>query len=261
MIGMSRPPRPTTLAGFWELARYSFDLAEHYADTALRSLATAELETLKYVLVQYRWFTGSYPGDLGVLVSKLPPSRLRSLIGELITEETGNGEPSQAHLVLYDSFLISMGVTADWVSKSTNPMCIALLDAMRYQLMQGSYAFGIGLRGMGGECLCHAYLKAMNHYLLKNPIVQELRSSGTIDWRFWDLHAGEHDEAHSLATRAHIAEVIGPGEMGDLCEGYLHAESKWKIFWSLAFDPSLAPKLGLVPKLPPESEKFVGGDP
>jgi len=223
---------------FWAITEYSTSATVHLADRALQSLEKAELPHLQSVLVQYRWFTGYYPSDLAILVSKLPPSWLRSFAGQLVYEELGSGDPSQAHLALYDAFLDTLGVTDEMLADLTNPNCVAIMESARHKLLEGSYPFAIGLRGMGGECLCQVYLQAMNHYLLRNPIIQELRSEHRLDWRFWDLHAGEADEAHARTTREHIAELVEPGDVTDLCDGYIEAESHWKLFWLNAFDSS-----------------------
>ena len=62
-----------------------------------------------------------------------------------------------------------------------------------------SPAYGVGLRGMGGECVCQ-YLSRFYEHLMKNRYIQERKQQ--IDWRFWDLHVGEHNIDARLA-RAH----------------------------------------------------------
>jgi hypothetical protein len=228
--------RPSSLAEFWELSRYAQELAQHLSDDAIRSLASADLATLRSVLVQYRCFTGYFAGDLAILVSKTPPSPMRTFLGGIMAEELGSGDPKQAHLALYDRFLLGLGVTHTNFWELTNPACVALVDSMRLRLSQHSYAFGVGLRGMGGECLCHVYLQAVNHYLTKNALIQDLRARDAIDWSFWDLHSGEVDEVHAELTRRHIEGVIRGEDIGDLCEGYGVAELGWKVFWSIAFE-------------------------
>src|SRR4026208_2219643 len=94
---LGRRTRPATMQEFWAITEYSTSATVHLADRALQSLEKAELPHLQSVLVQYRWFTGDYPSDLAILVSKLPPSWLRSFAGQLVYEELGSGDPSQAH--------------------------------------------------------------------------------------------------------------------------------------------------------------------
>lgn len=99
------------------------------------------------------------------------------------------------------------------------------------------YMFGVGLRGMGGECLCQVYLEAVNHYLRRNESLA--RRAHQIDWTFWDLHAGEHDREHREQTReciAHLARAEDrPEDLANLSLGYLAAEQGWKAMWDIAF--------------------------
>jgi hypothetical protein len=237
VIDQARRQPPTTLADFWDMAHAATSATVHLADTRLQSLATASLAELRAVLVQYRWFTGYYPGDLAILVAKLPPSRLRSFVGGLVNEELGCGQPAAAHLALYDAFLDGLGDLDEMVDELTDPNCVAIMDSMRHSLQSSAYPYAIGLRGMGGECLCQVYLQALHTFLLRNPLIDELRRAGELDWRFWDLHAGAEDEAHARVTRECIQDLVAsPADVAELAAGYLEAEAKWMLFWHNAFE-------------------------
>lgn len=224
---------PKTLEEFWKLAEAAQSTASHLANERIRAIENMGLEDLQGLLLHYRWYTSFFPGDLGILICKLPPSELRSLVGELLNDELGNGDCTRTHLELYDRFLESIGVRLDAVRDSVHPLSLALLEANRSRLLMSHYMFGVGLRGMGGECLCQVYLEAVNYYLRRNESLA--RYEREIDWTFWDLHAGAEDREHRERTRRSIASLARPEDLANLSLGYLEAEQGWKAMWEIAF--------------------------
>lgn len=225
---------PNSLEEFWELTANARLVATHLADKNVRRLESVDLPTLRAILVQYRWFTAYFPGDLGLLIQKMPPSRMRTFLGEILYEELGSGDPAQAHLALYDNFLETLGISQAEAEESANPHSIALLEMIRHRLINGGYAFGIGLRGMGGECLCQVYLESIHHYLFRNKEIQKMGSQ--LDVTFWDIHAGEADQVHASKTRDYIEEMCNTEDQIHQCSlGYLDAERMWKVFWENAY--------------------------
>jgi hypothetical protein len=205
-------------------------------DTNVQGLAHANLDRLRSVLIQYRWFTSYFTGDLAILIYKLPPSALRSALSEFLVEELGMGDAAQSHPAMYDRFLVGLGVDPEALEKGANPSNLALLDAFRHKLLLGDYMYGVGLRGMGAECLCQVYLEAVHHYLLKNEEVIKRRSG--LDWTFWDIHASEADQAHGEKTREYIERLAALGNIESLAAGYIEAEQMFMQFWSNAYEGS-----------------------
>jgi len=224
---------PTTMAEFWEFASAARSSAKHLVDKNVQSLQYASLERLRSVLIQYRWFTSYYSGDLAILIYKLPPSSLRSLLAEFLHEELGMGDPSQTHPAMYDRFLMDLGVAASDLETTADPNNIALLEAFRHKLLVGDYTYGVGLRGMGAECLCQVYLEAVHHYLNKNEEIEKRRKS--LDWTFWDIHASEADQMHGEKTREYIERLATPQNISSLAAGYLEAEQMFMQFWDNAY--------------------------
>lgn len=240
---------PTTMAGFWELAGNAQSTAKHLVDGNVQSVGHADLDRLRSVLIQYRWFTSYYSGDLAILLYKLPPSSLRSLFAEFLMEETGMGDPAQSHPAMYDRFLISLGVPAADLETQADPNNLALLESFRHKLLVGDYMYGIGLRGMGAECLCQVYLEAVHHNLLKNPEIVKRRKD--LDWTFWDIHASEADQMHGQKTREYIERLATPENIPRLAAGYLEAEQMFMQFWSNAYrGPVLAAASDAIPAGP-----------
>jgi hypothetical protein len=234
MNSAASPALPRTMPEFWKMAGAAWSTARHLADRNVQGLATADLPRLRSVLIQYRWFTSYFTGDLAVLVYKLPPSSLRTLLGQFVAEELGMGDPSQAHPAMYDRFLIGLGVTPEQLETQADPRNLALLADMREKLLSQPYMYGVGLRGMGAECLCQVYLEAVHHYLLKNPEVASRRKS--LDWTFWDIHASEADQMHGEMTRQYIERLATEDNIPQLAAGYIEAERMFMQFWSHAYE-------------------------
>jgi hypothetical protein len=193
---------------------------------------------LREILIQYRYFTVYYIPDLALLITRLDPGPMRSFLADILYDELGRGKSETAHPKLYDDFLATIGVdtsSLDGKALSTN---ISLLDVARRHLVdpKRSNQYAVGLRGMGGECVCQVYIQQLYKHLLKNPYVQE--HTGKIDWRFWDLHVGEHDIEHREHTRALIdTEFVSKGgaHLKDLGDGYAFSMEQWQAFWSNIF--------------------------
>jgi hypothetical protein len=225
----------TTREEFWQAAAATRRETEAVVAPAFATLATAPPERLRAILGQYRFYTQSYASDLALFVHKLPPGRLRSVTARILSEEMGYGDPRQDHLGLYDRFLCSLGWDRAALDQSALPANVALLDRLRELLLARSPAFGVGLRGMGGECLCVVYLLLLHDQLRRNPFVKS--NAQAIDWVFWDIHTGEIDEEHGVITRAAVDEYMAqrPAEVDDLHEGYRTADSIWRRFWQNVF--------------------------
>lgn len=233
---IARPGRFSSLTPqtFWQLADDSRMLAEYKVDRNLRYLRTAPPEILKKIFVQYRFFTHYYITDLALLVAKLPFGSLRSCLGEFLSEELGDGDPTDSHPQLYDGFLRTLGVSEEQLQRPS-PSVLSSLDGVRASLETRSWAYGVGLRGMGGECLCQIYLSSMHENFIRNPYIQERRED--LAWKFWDIHTGEVDVEHRLRTRQAITELVesDPSHIEDLAAGYTQAKGAWDQFWKDIF--------------------------
>jgi hypothetical protein len=216
---------------FWRMADTTRTQTEYLADHKLKALETAPLEVLKRVFIQYRYFTIFYISDLALLVYRLPFGKLRSLLADFLNDELGNGRFVHAHHQVYDNFLMSLGVPEGELDKNANAANQAILGEIREQVLSGSPWYGVGLRGMGGECLCQVYLSAMHTHFIKNPAIQELK--GRLDWAFWDIHTGEIDIAHREQLRAAITEMVDedPAFLQDLVGGYRKSKDVFDQFW------------------------------
>jgi hypothetical protein len=219
---------------FWNRAEASWMEAEFLADGKLRTLQTLPMSALRRIFVQYRYFTIYYIADMALLVHRLPFGKLRSLLAEFLSEELGEGSAPNAHPNLYDAFLLSVG--ADLAACKPIPSNIALLEDISQRVVQESCAQGIGLRGLGGECLCQLYLAAMHLHFSRNPAIVAIADK--IDWRFWEIHIGEIDILHRVRLRAAIDEEINqsPECEQEIRVGYERSKAAWDQFWTNIFE-------------------------
>lgn len=226
--------REWTIESFWKMADTNRMIAEYQIDKDLEFLSTATPEQLQRIFVQYRFFTIYYIQDLSILVSRLPFGSLRSSLSLFLAEELGNGDPALAHPELYDSFLRTMNVPARSfeIPDARNQ---ATLDEIQEQVRSESPAYAIGLRGMGGECLCQIYLSVMYQRFSMNPYFAEHK--GELALRFWDIHTGDEDIHHREQTRRAIDEYLlrNPDEIQDLAAGYHRSKVAWDTFWKNIF--------------------------
>jgi hypothetical protein len=93
----------------------------------------------------------------------------------------------------------------------------------------------------------------MHVHFSKNPEIVAI--ADRVDWRFWDIHAGEVDITHRLLLRAAIDEEIArsPELEADIRQGYEKSKYSWDAFWSNIFaavdDAPVAPAAGVAPAM------------
>lgn len=215
---------------FWEITDTAKLEAEYDADHKLSYLETASVDVLINIFHEYRFFIKYFISDLGLLMFKAPFGKFKCMIAEIAMDELGDA-PDKTHLTLWDNFLVSLGDNPDTLEESNYPANIELMEGLRQHMLDKSFFYGVGLRGMGAECLCQVYLSSAYKRLLKNPNIQAMKDQ--IDWVFWDIHTGEEDIEHGEMVRAAIDEMLVVDESGlkPLAEGYFHAKANWEEFW------------------------------
>ena len=225
---------------FWRFADGAKEATEALAAQKMTALPQMPIEALRRFCTQYRFFTIDYISDLALLLAKLPFGGLRSLLSEILAEELGEGDANKAHPEIYDRFLISIGVAPEALEHRL-PANRDVLGGLTDELRERGPAFGVGLRGMGGECLCQTYLAVMFEHMREHPYMRE--HADRIDWEFWTIHTGEADIVHGELTRAAIDEYLrkDPSVLPELAEGYERSITAWNQFWQNIFD-AYAPK-------------------
>lgn len=224
---------------FWRKADKLQSEALRKSDVLFSCLASAPIETLKEILIQYRYFTIYYIPDLALLIAQLEDGPFRSFLAEILNDELGQGNPAHAHPQLYDNFLASIGVDVAKLEAYALADNVALLDEARRHLVDPNQSseYAVGLRGMGGECVCQVYIAQLYKHLMRNEGIQQRQEQ--INWHFWDIHVGDHDVEHRERTRALIhQEIVKKGGEGldALWYGYSYSVGQWEAFWKKTFD-------------------------
>eukprot|EP00177_Eucheuma_denticulatum_P002387 GFKZ01004277.1.p1 GENE.GFKZ01004277.1~~GFKZ01004277.1.p1 ORF type:complete len:292 (+),score=49.07 GFKZ01004277.1:63-878(+) len=219
-----------TMDKFWEHADEAKVNTQYISDTNIAFLKDASFEEIKKVCIQYRYFVERYPTFLGLLVAKLPDGELRSLMAEILAEELGSGKYKGAHIVWYDNFLRSLGITDEQINTALYPENSQILGQIEEFCHSEPYEYVVGMVGMGGECLCQIYLTAMHKYLSENKIM--IAMGNQVDWTFWNYHIGEEDIKHRQLVRAAISNATVDGRgVRNLFMGYSVGKSEWDRFW------------------------------
>lgn len=228
-----------TISEFWEMADDARLDTEYKSDEKLKYLRSAPPEVLKQVCLQYRYFTKEFPNNLGILISKVPYGNFKSLMGEILSEELGEGVAERSHIQLYDDFLVSISLDEKTFEQSAHPDNVTLIEEIQELTQSQSAEYAIGLCGMGGECLCQVYLSNMHKNLIDNPYIVENQKN--IDWRFWDFHTGEADIIHKQKVRQAISEVaeLDSSNVDDLVNGYQKAKQNWDKFWDYTYNAAM----------------------
>ena len=235
----------TDIKQFWALADRLQDQTVDHAKDLFAFVEQASPQRLFSLLVQYRYFTVYYISDIALLVARLQPGKMRSFLADILFDELGTGDHSQAHPQLYDDFLSSLGIDHPALDEMALADNVSLLEQARASLIDParSTAYGIGLRGMGGECVCQIYLARLYEHLILNPYVRE--RADKIDWKFWELHIGEHDIAHREKLRNLLTDEIArmdSGAVHALEAGYRDSMNAWSAFWKNIHDEATKPE-------------------
>ena len=220
----------STASEFWQLTDSARLEAEYAASNYVTYLERAPISELIHIFHEYRFFIKYFISDLGILQYKAPFGKFKCMIAQIAVDELGE-EPEQCHLNLWDNFLVSLGDKREYLDNSEYPENIELLKNLSSWMLERSFMFGVGLRGMGAECLCQIYLSAAYKRLRLNPAIIEKESE--IDWLFWDIHTGEEDKVHDRMVRNAIDEILhkDPTQLTGLVDGYQLAKQNWDSFW------------------------------
>jgi Iron-containing redox enzyme len=229
------------LEAFWARAALHKLEARFAVAREMEALPRLPVRALRDVALQYRYFTQAFATDLALLVARCPEGRLRSLLGQLVNEELGEGDPEESHLRLYDRFLESIGAiepgaAAEDLGAGVHPRVGELLADLRDRTVHRSTYYAIGMRGMGGECVCGVYFSVMHVHLRRHPFIVEHESA--IDWKFWDIHAGHADVEHNEKVRAAVAELLlggQPDAVAEVSAGYDFGTTTWESFWATVY--------------------------
>jgi hypothetical protein len=236
----TRPPGklaspPTSREDFWRMVDEVEARTEQEAREKFAPLEWMSPDDVRRVLVQYRFFANQYIQDLAMLVAKVPFGRMRTFLASILSEELGGADAKAGHGVLYDDFLLSIGVQ-DPGLELIRPKNKRLLDQISEDIVTAPFAVGIGLRGLGGECICQKYLEVLYQCFTRNPFIASRRDQ--VSWRFWEIHVGPIDIHHREQTREILDELLSTESRlcSQIADGYTASMRAWDGFWTNIFE-------------------------
>ena len=220
---------------FWVYTDAARLEANYSATSYVNYLESAPISVLIDIFHEYRFFIKYFISDLGILMYKAPFGKFKCIIAEIAADELG-ATPDRTHLKLWDNFLVSLGDNSLTLSESRYPENIRMLERLSQWMLERPFMYGVGLRGMGAECLCQVYLSAAYKKLRANPAVIAMEDK--IDWVFWDIHTGEEDIHHGDLVKEAINELMldDLDSLQDIVQGYQQAKDIWDLFWSNLHD-------------------------
>jgi hypothetical protein len=246
-VSASRTRTMSTLEAFWDRAAISKLEAKFAVAKEMEAIPRLSIQELRAIVFQYRYFTQAFATDLAVLIARCPEGPLRSLLGRLLNEELGEGNPEAAHMRLYDRFLCSIGAIDPGAPPAqlraqVHPRVGTLLDELRDRTARRPLLYAIGMRGVGGECVCGVYFSVMHVHLRQHPFV--IQHESQIDWSFWDIHAGHADVEHNELVRAAVRDFVHrtdeSSEVAELVDGFDYGTATWDAFWSTLYTEHVA---------------------
>lgn len=210
---------------FWRIIDEDKMMKDLSNDEKINTFKHLDLETLGQILHQYRFIVDSHANHLAILISLMTQSPLKSFFGEILYEETGNGKFEKSHLKLFDNFLQSLPYYN--FKQQIDPRIEKLLEDYHSHLFHNSINYGIGLGGLGTECICQMYLTALFKQLKQNPKIKAIDNE--IDWEFWLIHVGDVDINHRIKMRQMISKFVDNKENDsqDILQGYFKSVKFW----------------------------------
>jgi hypothetical protein len=218
----------------WRIIDFERLQASYSSQQSIKNLKLANPSQLFDVLYQYRFYCKAYINDLAHLVYRLEDCQIRSTLGQILSDELGCGDEKLAHPFIYDEFLSSMNPNVDFRGEQIKANS-HLEEKIKLETINSNIDFVIGLRGMGGECLCQVYLDAIYNQFTCNQWIIERRSS--INWIFWDLHVGPVDIEHRNILRQSVQKYIDmrPSASDDILRGFIAGKDYWQRYWNNIF--------------------------
>ncbi|MEE4543048.1 iron-containing redox enzyme family protein [Streptomyces sp. V4-01] len=114
--------------------------------------------------LQERHVSYAFPRSIGLLISCSDDFRMRTVLAENLWEEFGEGDPDQAHAVLLDNLLVSMGVAKDRLDRPPTEGTLEFLRTQRELTTSSAW------RGVGAFCYANEYLSLAEFRPLEDAV-------------------------------------------------------------------------------------------
>ncbi|MEV7992581.1 iron-containing redox enzyme family protein [Streptomyces sp. NPDC086077] len=131
---------------------------------ALVASDRADSEHLVAWGLQERHVSYAFPRSIGLLISYADDFSMRTVLAENLWEEFGEGDPDQAHAVLLDKLLESMGVDRGHLDCPPTEGTLAFLHTQRELTTSSAW------RGVGAFCYANEYLSLAEFRPLEDAV-------------------------------------------------------------------------------------------
>lgn len=190
-------------------------------------LEKADEESVKRVLLEYRYFVKRFPSWLALTIAKSEEMTIKQLLMPNLTEECGEIKGQVSHLKMLDNFLEGCGIEdieSYQPSKTTKEM--------------ENWFFNLFDKGNTFKSLCTlgpATEEISNQFLI--PLMNASKrvfSNKQLDFTYFDIHLSEVEEHHSKAIQEGIEflETMKPIFQRKKTIYISEAVEKHKLFWN-----------------------------
>ncbi len=219
----------------WDLVEQEKKNAKTVAIQSLECIESLSGEDLGNVFIHYEHFLSSYPKNLAFLISNLPSGLLQTSLSSILSDELGNGNLKNNHRNLLKDFtknFIGENYQA-FFEKASSPssLGVSLSTFLENQTRTRTTSFGVGMIGMGGECVCELYLGQFYQQFTRN--LAFIDKKPVVDMKFWEIHLNKEEAEHEDIVVRGVNDYLSnnPQYISEVAQGFLCNAMVWKDFW------------------------------
>ncbi|MBX5435871.1 MAG: iron-containing redox enzyme family protein [Alicyclobacillaceae bacterium] len=174
---------------------------------------------IRHFAIQYSYYSRHFPRVLGASIAAMNPLESWWIpLADNLWDEAGRGVPGRSHEQLYRTFLLSVDpdVTLDADGIPAEPMsaCVqTAVDTFLEFFRAATPLEAMAAVGLGSELFAGSVMGAIGRGF-RRP---EYNRERTIDVRFWEAHAQEHEPRHYQLCKNILAQYTQPES---LCSMY-----------------------------------------
>ncbi|MCL6626812.1 MAG: iron-containing redox enzyme family protein [Alicyclobacillus shizuokensis] len=170
---------------------------------------------VRHFAVQYSYYSRHFPRVLGAAISAMAPlADWWVPLADNLWDEAGRGVPGRSHEELYKTFLFSVypEVPLDERGVPLQPMSPAVeraVDTFIRFFQNATPLEAMAAVGLGSEMFAGRVMKAIGEGFTR----PEYNRERSLDVRFWEVHADEHEPRHYQLCRDILSRYTEPGEL------------------------------------------------
>lgn len=182
-------------------------------------------EAVLFILIQIAKMVKPFTAALATLMGRAPDIESRFVLFDNMFEEIGRGDVRQAHPVLYQKMLSSLGVPPALVEMQETITSIRILnDALCAAVSSKSFAVGCAWLGYGGE------ITIPNNFPYLIKATRTAFSGSAVNMEFWERH-GVRDQGHSDDATMLLALNMTEEDYPDIEKAVFESLAIRKMIW------------------------------